>query len=396
MKNNKKINVLILTPYFLPGYRAGGPIQSLKNIVDHLAERINFFIITPDHDLGSKDKYPGVASDQWNSIRGVSVYYYGNSIKSMLKLFKTLRQLPHEVRYYNSFFHPKTTLIPLILEKTGMLIKSPSILAPRGELANAALNLKKKKKLLFLRLAKLFKLYVNLHWHVSSHFEKEQLTTLIKISANTNVAIIPNLPPKISITPEYRKSSKTPGKLKLVFASRIARKKNLVQAISVLKKVKGVIQFDIYGPKEDSEYFNQCMQLAETLPANISVNYCGLLEHSQIIPTLKNYDFLFFLTQDENFGHIILESLLAGTPVIISNRTPWLELEKRKAGWDLPLENEASFQKVLKQCVEMDQNQHQSLCDGALNMAKEYLENREIVEETFQMFTKIANQGRLK
>lgn len=390
MKYNKKINVLILSPYFLPGYRAGGPIQSLKNIIDHLSDRINFFVITPDHDLGSKDKYLDVRSDQWNSLRGVSVYYYGNSIKSLIKLFRTLRKLPHDVRYYNSFFHFKTTLLPLILEKIGLLQKKPSVLAPRGELAAAALNLKKRKKFLFLKLAKFFKLYSNVNWHVSSPIEKNQVNELFEISVKRNVEIIPNLPPKINISADQRLSSKNLGLLKLVFISRIAKKKNLLKAISLLKEAKGTVKFDIYGPKEDIDYFNECMRMANSLPENIEVRYSGMLEHSQTIPTLKKYDFLFFPTQDENFGHIILESFLAGTPVIISNRTPWLGLEKLKAGWDIPLENEIKFQKVINQCIDMDQQNHQILCNGALNLAKDYLEKKEIVEQTFQMFAKIA------
>lgn len=42
-------------------------------------------------------------------------------------------------------------------------------------------------------------------------------------------------------------------------------------------------------------------------------------------------------TFNENYGHAIVESFVAGLPVVISDRTPWRNLEKINAGWDIPL-----------------------------------------------------------
>jgi glycosyltransferase involved in cell wall biosynthesis len=46
----------------------------------------------------------------------------------------------------------------------------------------------------------------------------------------------------------------------------------------------------------------------------------------------------FFPTRGENYGHVIAESLSVGTPVLISDQTPWRELSSDGLGWDLPLE----------------------------------------------------------
>ena len=54
---------------------------------------------------------------------------------------------------------------------------------------------------------------------------------------------------------------------------------------------------------------------------------------------LFEYHFFILPTLGENFGHVFIEALAAGCPLIISNRTPWLELEKKGIGWDIPLEN---------------------------------------------------------
>jgi len=38
IKNKKKKIVLIFVGTYIPGYKAGGPIQSIKNLVEHLSK----------------------------------------------------------------------------------------------------------------------------------------------------------------------------------------------------------------------------------------------------------------------------------------------------------------------------------------------------------------------
>ena len=52
---------------------------------------------------------------------------------------------------------------------------------------------------------------------------------------------------------------------------------------------------------------------------------------------------MFFLpTLGENFGHVIAES-----PVLISDQTPWRNLKNHGVGWDLPLNDPDSFRKAI-------------------------------------------------
>ena len=53
----------------------------------------------------------------------------------------------------------------------------------------------------------------------------------------------------------------------------------------------------------------------------------------------------------ENFGHVFLEALAAGCPLIISNKTPWLELKEKGVGWDLPIDNGTVWRDKLNECV---------------------------------------------
>ena len=52
---------------------------------------------------------------------------------------------------------------------------------------------------------------------------------------------------------------------------------------------------------------------------------------------------LFHPSKFESFGHVIFESLLNGSPVIISKNTPWQHLKGKKVGFDLSLDEEEKF-----------------------------------------------------
>ena len=61
----KKKNILIFIDWFLPGYKAGGPIKSVSNIVSSLHDSFNFHIITSDRDIGDSKPYPSEELNKW-------------------------------------------------------------------------------------------------------------------------------------------------------------------------------------------------------------------------------------------------------------------------------------------------------------------------------------------
>ena len=65
MANRKKI--LVFIDWFLPGYKAGGPIRSMANMTDHLQD-FDFFVVTRNTDYTDTNPYASVKSDQWNKL----------------------------------------------------------------------------------------------------------------------------------------------------------------------------------------------------------------------------------------------------------------------------------------------------------------------------------------
>ncbi len=153
---------------------------------------------------------------------------------------------------------------------------------------------------------------------------------------------------------KHERLEKNPGSVRLIFLSRIHPKKNLIGAIRLIKDLEGDVLFDIYGPIEDEKYWTLCQKEIKTCKKNIKVNYMGEVSHEKIHETFSKYHFFLFPTFSENYGHVIVESMLAGTPVIISDQTPWNALEKNKAGWAIPLNEIKRFQTVLLSIVNLN------------------------------------------
>jgi glycosyltransferase involved in cell wall biosynthesis len=88
----------------------------------------------------------------------------------------------------------------------------------------------------------------------------------------------------------------------------------------------------------------------------------------------------------ENFGHVIVEAMCAGLPVIISDRTPWRGLEAKGIGWDLSLDSLEAFTSVLQRCVGMDANELAQWSRRATQFAYDYIEDPEALEQNRALF----------
>jgi len=377
--------ILVFASYFLPGFKAGGPIQSLKNIIDHFSNEYNFKIITSDRDLGDSVPYGNVRTNIWIKRGVVDVFYLSRKDCTMSILKKAITDAQPDLLYFNSFFDPCFTIKPLLLRRLNILGKKVGvIIAPRGEFAAGALVLKSLKKNIFMYSAKNIGLYNDLIWQASSQHESEDIKAWA--GGNANVYIASNLPPKMFADYQPLKTEKLENKLRIVCVARIARNKNIDGALRMLIDIKLDIEFDLYGPSEDKEYWDECKEIINMMPPNISINYHGQLPHEKIIKTLTKYDLFFFPTHGENFGHVILEALTAGIPVLISDLTPWRGLEKKGIGWDISLDCPEGFQNVIEMCAQMKGSEYRTFSINAFSYAQNILNDSNTIESNRNLF----------
>ncbi len=382
--------VLVLCDYYLPGFKAGGPIKSLSNIVNGLGAELNFQIVTRDRDFGDRRPYAQTASDAYHDGSGARIFYTRPGPARFLTIGKLLAETPYDVLYINSFFSPMFSIWPLLLRRLRPVSLKPLVLAPRGELSQDVRALKKKRKAAFLCFARLLGIHRRVIWHASSLEEEAAIRNLFGASAEIFVA--PNLFPSRENAPCVPRH-KPAGSIRILFLSRIDETKNLLLALETLRGVSGDVEFNIVGPVCSSGYWSKCRRQIGTLPSNVRVNYLGAVHPESVHQIMHDHDLLFLPTFGENFGHVVPEALAAGCPVLLSDRTPWGDLENHGAGWTLPLRWPEAFREVVQRCADMDTAEFDRIRAAALQYAREYCARTDSLEKTRELFAAALEAG---
>lgn len=389
MTSEKTNKVLIFTDWYLPGYKAGGPIQSIVNMVERLRQYCEIYIVTGDHDLGCSEPYSNVTPNECLILSdNVKIIYISHKKMSIKYIASIIKEYKCDCIYLNSMYSYYFSIIPLLLHK--YLIRDTRIvLAPRGMLGNSALNSKVYKKQIYLKLFKALNIFHLVIFQATSEEERKNIRQ--NINVKTNVMLIPNL---LKLVPEkVFRINKSKGCIKLIFLSLIVYMKNLQYFLEILPELKGEIIFDIYGPVQDESYWENCKRSIERIESDsdlnqrITINYKGSLPNNEVLQNISDHHFFILPTLGENFGHAIFEAMSAGRPVVISDRTPWRNLEKSGAGWDISLEDKEAWVCTLQKCIDMEQEKYDKLSMSTYSYAKQYAEQPEIIEKYRELFS---------
>ena len=257
---SKRRNILVFIDWYLPGYKAGGPIQSFANVVSHLTDGFYFSIVTRNTDFNSTEPYASVKTNTWNELGDNHRVYYISNDKLTKDLIQSFITNEYDVVYFNSMYSFYFSIYPLH-KATQRGIKT--ILAPRGMLGKGALQIKSFKKAAFLTIIKQLKAYRKTIWQASSELEQAEIKAVFGNS--TSIKVVKNLVANTAIT--FNKKVKEKNSLNLFFLSRISPIKNLEFALSILQKLNSNYQlkYSIIGPIEDKVYWEKCLQKIKSL-----------------------------------------------------------------------------------------------------------------------------------
>ncbi|MEZ4825546.1 MAG: glycosyltransferase [Bacteroidia bacterium] len=377
--------LMIMIDWFAPGFRAGGPIRSCVNLAMALQENCEIFVVTTNSDLGEDEPYREVTPDIWTDFADhVKVWYFSREGLSIQNMEALIKEINPDIVYLNSMFSVPFTVWPLwIMRKYRELNKI--ILAPRGMLKPAALAYSPLKKQVYLKAMRFLGIPRKIIFHATNL--EESYNVRHAFGQETHVRIAPNLPQMhqqpLHILP------KQPGKVKFAFIGRVHPYKNLLWLLQRLGKLNGHVHLSIYGPMEDEAYWDNCMEVIDGLPDHIVVTYEGGLQPEAVTEALEGAHFHTLPTQGENFGHAIFESFLVGRPVIISDRTPWTDLETEKAGWAISLHDPEKYEKVLQQVIDMDLATYENWAKNTWEFAANYIKNSHLKEKYLALFSTI-------
>jgi glycosyltransferase involved in cell wall biosynthesis len=352
-----------------------------------------FYVFASETDFKSKAILEGISVDRWQERRRARVFYASARHRGPWGLRRVVREVSPDVIYLNGFFARRFTMPVLVLRYLGLIPSLPVILAPHGEFSAGALGLKGVRKGLYLRLARALGLYRDVLWHACSD---EEVNAIRRVQGpHARIVEAANFPPVLRTDALARHAHKDSHGCHLIFLSRITPKKNLLGAIEALARVRVPVAFDIYGPNEDAKYWARCEACIRALPTNITARYRGELAPGEVEAVLAQYDAMFLPTLGENYGYVVVESWAAATPVLLSDRTPWTDLEADRAGWTVAPDDAEGFAGRIEGLARMNDVEHGLWCVGALARA-ERLARDEALAAAYTRLFDTALQGSRK
>jgi glycosyltransferase involved in cell wall biosynthesis len=268
-----------------------------------------------------------------------NIIYISKTQIGLMSLFNNIKS--KDTIYVNGLFKPSLNFVPII--KSNKLI-----LAPRGMLQEPLLKQKQFQKKLYLSFLKFIFLFKKIKWHATT---EQEASEIIRIFGNkSDIKIISNIPvgPYVAVKSHTKESFG----LSLVYYGLIVENKGLLALIQALKSLNLPISLDIYGSIKDQSYWKECLQEIKNNQSLSTFNYLGHANPSESQSILTKYDAFVLLTKGENFGHSIYEALSVGTPVIITDKTPWKFNESANPpGWIINNDNQGIDIDALKQTI---------------------------------------------
>ena len=379
--------LLILVDWFIPGFRAGGPIRSISNLIDAIHKDVDIYLITLNTDAGIREPYEGIETNKWVDYnQKASVLYLPFQKWQLTRLRIYMKNIEPDVIYLNGMFSFQFTLMPLLWKWTGFLSTAKWVLVPRGMLRNSALQFKPMKKRIALFFIRQIGLLRRVYFQATDDQEVYDIRQTLKIDIRS-ITRIANFG-RVNQHP-LTALDKKKTEVKLLYLGRVHPIKNLLTVIEVLCKsgFSGDLKLSVCGPIEDPVYWASCQKKAQNLPKNIRLEYLGQRSQSETDQIIQQHHALVLFTSGENFAHSVFEAFCNGRPVIISDQTPWKGLQEKSIGWDIPIEKAQGMNLAIAELAEMDSLKYHTMCEKAWAFAASHISHSDQKAMYLQLFS---------
>lgn len=296
--------------------KSGGIGSYMQLIAKELGKLVELHIITHQ-------------SDNPLNLENAKLHFIDGKLLHLLttkhQFIELLIAISPDIVHINCCWYPQCAFIQKWAQEKGYKI----ILSPHGMLEPWILNKNrwlKKKPALFLYQKKAIQQADMLI--ATAESEKQNL---LKLGYNNNICVIPN-----GILTDGIESKKTWKKNKCIFFLALLLPNKgahlLIEAVSQLKDSLRGWKVIIAG-KDDDHYFAYLKKLIIKYQLEDIVSLPGAIFGKEKWEMYKKADIFVLPTLNENFGIVIAESLLCGTPVITCKGAPWSGLIENKCGW---------------------------------------------------------------
>jgi glycosyltransferase involved in cell wall biosynthesis len=322
------MRVIHITPAYKPAYIYGGPTISISLLCEELSARNIDLIVFTTTANGINDFH---SDENITLVDKVKVIYFKRILKGKIHLSVSLIKsvftstLKEDVYHIHSWWNATAILSAL----TGIVRGNKVIVSPRGMLT--AYSIFSSQSL----IKKIFQAVIGA-WilkqcclHVTSEKEKCDVLQLLN---HKRIVVIPNLANNRNYKTNQLRSS-NPNILRILFFSRIDKKKGLEILFSALSRVGFLWSLTIAG-SGDETYVNYLKSEAEKLKLSDKISWIGFVAVEDKDKIFTSHDLLVLFSYNENFANVIIESLAAGLPVVISNNVGLASfVAEQNLGW---------------------------------------------------------------
>jgi len=332
------MKILHIVPSYKPAFVYGGPIYSVSALCEAQTLNGDEVVVYTTNANGSSN-----LSEKLNiehKINGVKVYYFKRitgdhthvSPSLWLKLFNNCKD--YDVIHIHSWWSILVVGCAMILN----LRRIKFIISPRGMFSPYSMmhnrNPLKSEMCMKYLIKPLLKKQI---FHTTAYSEKEEIIKLfspkVKVFTLPNLLKFPNLPAIEYSTENIITDNKF---LNLLFISRIDKKKGieiLLKSIPIIIKSGINIKLTIIGAG-DKEYIDSLYSLSKQLGIEKYIYWKGSVEWEKKFNDILENDILILPSYNENFANIILETLYAGKPVILSKYVGLYDyVKENNFGW---------------------------------------------------------------
>jgi len=352
---------LFVTMNFPPS-NIGGVSVSIYNLSKELIKNnIDLKVLTTNYGISATS----ILTNRWLKHSDIDVLYIDTkklrfSFGFILEGFRQINNV--DAIHLSSIFYPPT----LVFGIYGILRRKKVLLSVHGELSQAALNFKSWKKFPYLYIMRL--IFNNkIIFRATSEIESASIKNYFRKS---KIIIIPNFEtfdlPLINMRVNQ-----------FIFLGRICPIKSiekLILACSISKAFKREkFKLLIVGPvlNEFRAYFDSLIELITKVELENNILFLGNIDSPEKEILISQSKALLLVSQSENFGNVVLESLAQGTPVISSKGTPWQQLENHNCGYWIENSSEEIATKM-DEFIVMSKDRYNDMSANALLLSKEF------------------------
>jgi glycosyltransferase involved in cell wall biosynthesis len=361
------LRILQVSPAYFPAISIGGPIFSslaLKNLLvlnGHFVTTLTTPLGLSDQDADGVSYGVPVALQPNHEI----VYQPFSGYAHFTWSPSTMRWLYRHAKTFDVVILHGVWNFPLLAAALiSQLQGIPYVLYPHGTLYKETITLRserKKRLLLAVFVRRMLSRAARVVFTTSDEAQKVQSYLNLSLKAT----ILPNI-----VEPEEFSTLPARGSLRtilgipndhavLLHLGRIASKKGLGITIDVLASLQATghkVSLVVAGGDEAGQQENLELK-AEHLGIRQFVHFTGLLDRKNTLHALSDADVFILPSLSENFGMAVVESMLSGVPVVISDQVGLAaDIAAANAGVVVPLDGgSAAFSRAVGQLLDMDE-----------------------------------------